>query len=230
MRNHLLCLAFVALGCSSPALAKPVVYNWDGFYVGAHVGGVWGDVNVTDDITDGVPPGPFGYSINGVFGGGTAGYNLQYENFVIGVEGDLGELNPSGSGIIPSSTPPNHQDTTLDSGLYGDITGRLGVTVYEALIYAKGGYAFFDGEARQTTTKPGYATTGTDTFNGWTLGGGVEYLITPNVSIKAEYLHFDFRPEVGFQTSITDPPIGHQYHNWTDLTFDSVKAGIAYHF
>ena len=65
MRMCLLGVAFIAMGSGS-AFAKPVVYNWNGFYVGAHAGGVWGDVSVTDDITDGVPPGPFGYSVSGV--------------------------------------------------------------------------------------------------------------------------------------------------------------------
>jgi outer membrane immunogenic protein len=156
--------------------------------------------------------------------------HLQIDNVVFGIEGDLGVIDPDGSGIIPSSTPPFHQDTTLDTGLYGDITGRLGLTFGPALVYAKGGFAFFDGEARQTTTKPGFVTHGTDTFTGWTLGGGVEYLIARDVSVKVEYQHFDFGSQVGDQTSITDPPIGHVYHNWTDLTFESVKAGVAYHF
>jgi outer membrane immunogenic protein len=102
-------------------------YNWNGGYTGAHIGGVWGDVDVTDDIKNGAPPGPFGYSVDGVFGGGTAGYNLQFDNFVIGIEGDLGFIDPNGSGIIPSSNPIYHQDITLDSGLYGNITGRLGL-------------------------------------------------------------------------------------------------------
>ncbi len=48
--------------------------------------------------------------------------------------------------------------------------------------------------------------------------------------MKVEYQHFDFGSQVGDQTSITDPPIGHVYHNWTDLSFESVKSGAAYHF
>jgi hypothetical protein len=59
-------IAVVVCGSSS-AFAKPAVY------VGAHAGGIWVDVNVTDDVNDGVPPGPFGYSISGFIGSGTAG-------------------------------------------------------------------------------------------------------------------------------------------------------------
>ena len=61
-------------------------------------------------------------------------------------------------------------------------------------------------------------------------GGGLEYLVTRSISLKVEYQHFDFRPEVGDQTSIGDPPIGHVYHNWTDLTMDSVIVGVNYKF
>jgi len=101
------------------------------------------------------------------------------------------------------------------------------------LIYAKGGFAFFDGEAKQATTKPGYAPTGTDTFTGWTLGGGAEYFLTRSISLKAEYLHFDFGTQRAYQTTtVADPPtpVGYQFNNWHDVSFDSVKAGIAYHF
>ena len=107
MRKCLLGLAFIAIG-ASPAFAKPVVYNWNGFYVGAHAGGVWGDVNVTDDITDGVPPGPFRYSVSGFFGGGTAGYNFEIDNIVFGIEGDLEFIDPNGRELIPSSDPAFH--------------------------------------------------------------------------------------------------------------------------
>ena len=218
---------------AAPVYVKaPVVapFNWTGFYVGGHVGGDWGKVKVLNDVNDGVPPGPFKYNAAGVFGGGTVGYNLQIQNFVVGVEGDVGFMDLSGAGIVPSSNPAAHQDITLGHGAYGDITGRLGYAVDRTLVYAKGGVAFYDGEARQTTTNPGYVTTGTRMFTGWTAGGGVEHFIAPNWSIKAEYQHFDFGSQIGNQTSVTDPPIGHVYHNWTTLNADSVKAGVNWHF
>ena len=77
MRKHLLAVVLIAVCGSSSAFAKPGVYNWNGFYIGAHAGAIWGDVNVTDDVNDGVPPGPFGYSISGFIGGGTAGYTCR---------------------------------------------------------------------------------------------------------------------------------------------------------
>jgi outer membrane immunogenic protein len=105
---------------------------------------------------------------------------------------------------IPSSTPPNFQNVTLGGGAFGDVTGSLGDAFDHTLIYAKGGFALYDGEAKQVTTKPGYAPAGTGTFTGWTVGGGIEHFINPAWSIKAEYLHFDFGRKGGAQTSLTD--------------------------
>ena len=52
-----------------PVAAPPPVYNWTGFYVGGHVGYLWGRTHVEEDgvvAEDGVPT-------NGVVGGALAG-------------------------------------------------------------------------------------------------------------------------------------------------------------
>jgi outer membrane immunogenic protein len=209
----------------TPYVMAPI---WTGFYLGAHVGGAWGDVDVRD-LNGGVLPGPFSFSPDGVFGGGTGGYNLQFGSFLFGIEGDIGYMDLSGAGIIPSANPGRHQDISLDGGLYGDITARLGYAFDRMLVYAKGGFAFYDSEGKQVTTTPGYVHSGTDTLTGWTAGGGIEYLISPSWSIKAEYLHFDFGSQGASQTSVGDDPIGFVYKNKFDVTAESVKAGVNYH-
>lgn len=50
----------------------PIAYNWSGFYIGAHGGWGFG----TDDFDDGAVIG------------GHIGMNWQFNNFVLGVEGD----------------------------------------------------------------------------------------------------------------------------------------------
>jgi outer membrane immunogenic protein len=203
--------------------------NWSGFYAGLHGGYASGDVDQRQ-TTGGMPPGPFSYDASGFFGGGTLGYNWQAGSLVYGLEGDLGYMDLTGAGIIPSSVPTAHQDITLRGGVYGDITARVGFAVDRSLIYAKGGAAFINGESRQTTTNPGYVTHGTSGFSGWVAGGGVEHFITPKISVKAEYLHFDFGRQGGDQTSISDPPVGFVYRNTTDVTADTIKVGVAVHF
>lgn len=183
---------------------------WAGLYAGAHLGYAWGDASVADN-TGGVAPGPFTYSPDGIFGGGTLGYNLQFQQIVVGLEGDLGYMNLKGHGLIPSSNPAAHQDLTLDGGFYGVAAGRAGIAFGQTLAYFKGGVVYYDGSAGQTTTNPGYVTTPTGAFRGTVLGGGVEQYISKTVSVKVEYLHFKFGSEDGRQTSVSDPPIGYKY-------------------
>jgi len=197
-------------------------------YVGLHAGGAWGSAAVTD-ISGGVTPGPFSYSPAGVFGGGTTGLNWQMGNLVAGVEGDLGFMDLAGAGTAPSSIPGLHQDLTLSSGFYGDATGRLGFAFGHTLLYGKGGFAAYNGQARQVTQNPGYVTTGTQIFTGWTIGGGIEQNVAGNMNVKLEYDHFDFGSQGGSQTSISDPPVGFVYTNSTKLTAEAVKIGIDWH-
>jgi outer membrane immunogenic protein len=103
--------------------APRAAFSWTGFDLGAHAGYAWGSVDQRQ-TTGGMPVGPFSYDVDGAFAGGTAGYNWQAGQLVVGIEGDLGWMDLSGAGRIPSSNPAAHQDITLDAGLYGDITGR----------------------------------------------------------------------------------------------------------
>ena len=56
----------------APVVADPA-YDWSGFYVGGHVGYLWGKTRVVDDgvLTESGAP------TNGVVGGVLAGYNLS---------------------------------------------------------------------------------------------------------------------------------------------------------
>jgi outer membrane immunogenic protein len=191
----------------------PVYTSWTGFYVGAHLGGAWGDVKVHDFDEDG---NRFTNSSSGLFGGGTVGYNVQRGNFVFGAEIDLGGIdlkhskaNPIDSLIVSKS----------DSGFYADATARLGYSFGQTLVYAKGGYAYYDGSLSITDIPE--ATVKVTGLSGWTAGAGVEYKLNPAWSVKAEYQYFDFGTE---RLVMTD---GDRYDN--SLTVHSVKAGVNYH-
>jgi outer membrane immunogenic protein len=193
----------------------PVYTSWAGFYVGAHLGGAWGDVKVTDFDEDG---NKFTNSSSGLIGGGTIGYNFQRGNIVFGAEIDLGgidlkhsKVNPINSDIVSKS----------DSGFYVDATARLGYSFGQTLVYAKGGYAFYDGSV-SVSDLADPVTGKVSGLSGWTAGGGVEYKLNPAWSVKAEYQFFDFGTE---RIVISG---GDRYDN--DLTVHSVKAGVNYHF
>jgi outer membrane immunogenic protein len=104
-------------------------------------------------------------------------------------------------------------------GMYGDITGRLGIVFDRLLVYGKGGAAFFH-DSRINDI--GETTTNTGALTGWTAGGGFEYEIAPRWSFKAEYMYFD----VGARTVF--PSDGDRFRN--QLTAQTVKIGLNYFF
>jgi outer membrane immunogenic protein len=205
----------------APVMAAP--WTWEGFYLGVDGGGVWGRDVVSPTIADGGTfPRTNTLRSTGAFGGGTLGYNFQRGPLVFGVEGDLGYMG------IGKTLPDVLGGTEIDqinSGLYGDATGRLGFAVDRVLFYGKGGFAFFDGKGSTTTGIPGFTVANTGNFTGWTAGGGVEYKIASGWSAKAEYLHFDFGSE---NASLTGAAGVFPYNN--KLTADTVKIGVNYNF
>lgn len=220
----------------APAYRAPVVvpelWTWTGCYVGLHAGGAWSNVQITDVGTGGfafdtgVPGTTFGPSNSAsYFGGGQVGCQYQAGWVVGGIEGDLGWLNLNQSAVEPG----NFFGTTvgINSGLYGDITGRLGVAAGPSLFYVKGGWAWYNGtETFSTTPASGFiSNSDVNTFNGWVAGAGIEYRFAPNWSAKLEYLHYAFGSQTFNVTATTGV-----YPYTIQPTVDSVKIGVNYLF
>src|SRR6266513_2755087 len=77
-------------------LSVAPVYNWTGFYIGANGGGGWGRSWWQSQST--------AINLSGAQVGGIAGYNLQFGNTVLGLEGDLDWSNlkgTSGAALCP---------------------------------------------------------------------------------------------------------------------------------
>ncbi len=63
------------------------------------------------------------------------------------------------------------------------------------------------------------------TNTGWTIGGGLEYMLGTNWTIKAEYLHFDFG---NHDRHCCSDFFFNDFRFKNDLTVDTVKVGINY--
>ena len=224
-------LAGIALAVPAMAQEPP---KWTGFYMGAHAGYGWGGATTSDDLKDWCSPGdtaciakfvgPFQYSTSGAFGGVTAGYNIQMGAVVVGVEADGGWMNIAGHRTSESSTPVYHQDHDVRGGFYALPAARVGVAFGQALLYAKGGYAWIDGKQTQTTTKPGFRTDASGALNGWAYGGGIEYALHGGWSVKAEYMRLDLKAINAAQIDVTD---GYSFGNHSKLdAVDTVKLGV----
>ena len=112
---------------------------------------------------------------------------------------------------------------TSNSNELGSVTGRLGYSFGPALLYAKGGYAFKDGDHVLVAGSPfGVATTG-NTRDGYTVGAGLEYMFAPNWSAKIEYQYYNF----GSTTFLSPVALAGARFNDDEHT---VKAGVNYRF
>ena len=219
-------------------IAAPVP-SWEGFYFGGHAGGAWSDPKVLDTYSYiGDPTINSRFSGAGFIGGAQAGYNFQHGHFVFGPEADIGYLGISASKSIfqagqAATCRIQYSDESwvthyaadmcnvtakysLSSGLYGDLTARIGYESNRTLLNVKGGLALLDADFNANyiggncttsvldgcrnwrgvyTTTPEYAIFNfkhSDTLLGWTAGGGAEYALNASWSLKAEYQHFDF--------------------------------------
>ncbi len=140
-------------------------FSWTGFYLG--VNGGYG-------LNSG--GGDFG-SPDGGFVGGTAGYNYQMGQLVLGVEGDWDWASLTHDGVNAVGPYKTNIDDLVT------VRGRLGYAIDRTLLYVTGGYAGADTELNF----PGIGSE-SQWRSGGVIGGGVEYAFTNNITAKAEYL------------------------------------------
>jgi outer membrane immunogenic protein len=119
-------VALMAFGLTAPASAAdmavkappppvvPPVYNWTGFYIGAHVGGAWTDTNwfYPCSATNLLIASPCnlaqgGHSASSWLAGGQVGFNYQVGRFVWGVEADFSATRMEGRNLDAAFPPKN---------------------------------------------------------------------------------------------------------------------------
>ena len=173
----------------APMIAAVPVFTCTGFYVGVNAGYGW---NTNDDfVFNGLR-----YDYNddgGLVGGAQAGYNYQIGSFVVGLEGDIQYADFGGDndfGILGYDYDR--------SDWFGTVRARAGVAFDRALVYATGGFAF------------------ADDANGWTVGGGIEYAFTNNLSAKIEGLYVNLDQDNAFFDD--------------EVEFGVVRAGLNFRF
>ena len=207
-----------------------VAYNWTGFYIGAHVGGVWGNKDLNRVSLAGIPnaPEPFGsHDVSGVIGGGQIGFNWVAGRLVLGIEAQVSWTNADGEHIIQPA-----QDTLARTELnllYRAV--RVGYTWDRALIYLKGGAAWIDEDYFLSQAQTGeLLATASETRWGWMVGAGVELALLGNWSAKLEYNYMDFGTELRDFTFT--PAIGGTFCCGVNIEqhLHVVKFGINYRF
>jgi outer membrane immunogenic protein len=165
-----------------PPFAPPPVFTWTGVYIGGNVGYAWGS------STNLVPvPGIPTYSDpSSPIGGGQFGYNFQIQQFVLGFEADLDGTGYKKSGVTSTGV----QYVGINMPVEGSARGRIGFAWDRLLVYGTGGAAF--GDSKTSFLPPNGIGSYSNTVFGWTAGGGIEYGIDRNWSVRAEYRYTYF--------------------------------------
>jgi outer membrane immunogenic protein len=213
----------------APMTYAPAPFNWTGCYIGVQGGGAWGrsrHINQTGGVNFNITDS---YDVDGFLVGPTVGCNFQTGGFVFGIEGDWSwsSKEGGGNGLLPFFNPLAVSQTR--EHWLATVRGRVGWAFDRWMIYATGGGAFADVEARVVPDPAsGLAIISESrTRAGWTVGGGLEWAFAPNWSAKVEYLHVAFENEGYFLT----PPAGFGNRaGGVPLHNDIIRAGINYRF
>lgn len=157
-------------------------FDWSGAYVGAQAGYGHGGMAIDDGSFEA------DWNVDGMLGGFYAGYNLQSGSVVYGVEGDY----------LWSHIEGEEPDAGIANNIVGgsldwlaSIRGRLGYAFDNLLLYGTVGYAWGGAEHYQEAAWIN-APRGSEDFHveGVTAGAGLEYAITANWILRAEYRYY----------------------------------------
>jgi len=194
----------------APVAPAPVlpIFTWTGFYAGVNAGYGWGEFSKAPGFDD----------PDGFVGGAQIGYNYQIGQFVVGLETDIQYSDLSGK-----TRPVTFADGNVGVGrgeveYFGTVRGRIGAAFDRALIYVTGGLAYGETKFRGLDTTAGLSFSKSKTTAGWTIGGGLEYAFTDNITAKAEYLYVDLGDNRYYGA------------NKAETKFSVVRAGLNYKF
>ncbi len=231
----------VGVGFNAPALGQgygqpfgwsPAPQSWQGFYLGAQLGGSWGSTTAYDSGGTTTLSDYWSAAPSGVVAGAQLGYNWVNGPVLYGLEGDLGYLGLGGSATTTYVPLGYDTSTNTDSNFFLTLRGRVGVLFNQWAFYATGGYIGADTTVSIFAACNAYLSCGTPSVagssssfrNGWTLGGGIEGELSRTWTAKIEYLYYD----LGSTTVTTTTPIA---NTWTlDTTGSLVRAGLNYRF
>jgi outer membrane immunogenic protein len=208
-------LAAPAVAADALVEAPAAAFNWSGFYAGVNAGYARGES--TADYFALSPPGFTPMDPDGGLIGGYVGYNHQYtNNLVLGLDADLAYAHLDGTGPFVDGLfgPIPGETDSAQLEWSAAIRGRIGLAIGRVLPYFAGGVG---------SANPAFVGSWSDTYTGYTLGGGAELAVTDMVILRGEYRFTDF----GGQSFAN--PVPETTHD-VDLSTNEVRFGVAVKF
>ena len=170
------------------------VGGWTGFYVGGNLGYARQRSPYEESNSYRGMVNQFVFVPGSVAGGVQAGGTWQFDRVALGVEADYQAMRQEQSDCGGWCLPTQSIDISEKSTWFATVRGRAGVVSGPAWYYVTGGVAFTKVNTDYRSFDGVIFAQGSfgDARTGWTVGGGIEAMLSPNWSAKAEYLYMDF--------------------------------------
>jgi outer membrane immunogenic protein len=183
-RTSIAIAAAVVAATASPVAVRAQSNNqWEGFYAGINVGGLWSSTAAS--IVENNTGGGLNGTGSGFVGGVQAGYNYLIGPVLLGAEADFqGSTMSSG---LSGGAGPSAINANATTPWFSTFRVRAGYTVGSVMPYVTGGAVWGHQRLQGTDSQTGYFDA-SNNFWTYTFGGGVEGHITDQWSAKLEYL------------------------------------------
>lgn len=207
-----------AQGCNGGAFAGP--------YLGLNLGAGFANVKQTSPDDPKLSGDDTSFTI-----GGTAGYNIQCNNVVLGIAGDLSYL-----GLESRTKWTNPNEALLKDKIdwFGTVRGVIGAAVTpNTMLYFTAGVAFADLSHELTLPNApfnGFHQKDSGWAAGYVIGGGINFLRHGNWMINVEALYVDLGSETHRYDATTVCGLNCTDTAKWDDTFWVARLGISYKF
>ncbi len=212
----------------APIAKIAAVYDWTGFYAGVNLGlAVGGEGRSGLDVLGlGGSFETFNLASLGAVGGGQAGYNYQWGNWVIGAEADIQGIGTENhTNCILTCNAATGTTINQDMTWFGTVRGRVGYATGPILNYFTAGFAYGGVKTNLTESLLGApGTFSSDTIKtGYVLGSGIEAALGGNWTARIEYLYVDLGSTTNSFTGAGVPQV-----LGTEVRESIFRAGVNY--
>jgi outer membrane immunogenic protein len=233
-------------------------YSWGNSHTVTDTSLVEGAYFGTTDVEQINGNGSHNLKLNSFTGGGQIGYNYefgtQYGNFLVGAESDFNTLSgvsDSKNTIVGYISAPGSEFTlstkTTANWLF-TLRPRIGYVYNCTLFYVTAGLAIAEFKTSNSFSDNfsgvGFASnaletdSNSDNKSAGIFGGGIEYMFTPNLSVKAEYLYAKFGKVSSSGNVIISPalaiafdiPNQNTLNHSADFSTNIFRVGVNYIF
>ena len=234
--------SFAMAGGDIVPVAPAPADNWSGFYVGAQVGGTWGDADTKADVYDyeytvgqnewvKIAEGDSKPNPNGFIGGLYAGYNWLFDNdWLVGIEGSYNWSDAKDDATVKhEGEVVGDAEAEIKQKWEAAVIARVGKVIDDSYMpYILGGATWTKLDA--SASFQGISGSDSDTVSGWTVGAGIEFKLTENLHARAQYRYSDYN-DAKFSDEATLPEDGtYKVKATTDYNAHMLQVGLSYRF